>query len=77
MIYDVPKALLECKRGHLIKLREHLESIRYPLASNVELNVPDSVLRLAQGYQLVMIEDDSRLGYKRYHVEREDVDSTP
>lgn len=72
MKYQVPKALLECKKGHLVKLREHLISIGYPLASNEELNVPDSVLRLAQGYRLVMVEDVNRDDFKTYYVERED-----
>lgn len=51
--YTVPKQLLKCEKGHLIRLRKHLEAIGYPLASNDELNAPDSVLRLAEGYTLV------------------------
>lgn len=74
--YNVPKALLECKKGHLVKLREHLVSIGYPLASNEELNAPDSVLRLAQGYRLVMVEDDNRNDYKTYHIEEYNEDSS-
>lgn len=48
----------------------------YPLANNQELNAPDSVLRLAEGYRLVMTEDDNRFDYKIYYVEKED-DNNP
>lgn len=40
----------------LVELRKYLESIGYPLANNEELNVPDSVIRLQEGYHLVDVE---------------------
>lgn len=68
--YSVPKKLLVCEKGHLLRLRKHLEAIGYPLASNEELNVPDSVLTLREGYTLVAVEDNPKSHHKTYYVAR-------
>jgi hypothetical protein len=66
--YTVPKELLHCQKGHLERLRQHLEAIGYPLANNVELNSPDSVIRLRDGYHIVNIEDGET--HRHYFVAR-------
>ena len=53
MVYDVPHNKLHMK---LVDLRAYLVSIGYPLGSNEEINAPDSVIRLRDGYHLVNIE---------------------
>lgn len=65
--YIVPLELLICSCGHLEKLRAYLTTIGYPLASNEELNAPDSVIRLQEGYHLVGIKkrDDHNTYYVR------------
>lgn len=68
--YSVPKKLLVCEKGHLLRLRAHLVAIGYPLAANEEFNAPDSVLRLAEGYTLVGVEDKPSSHHKTYYVAR-------
>lgn len=66
--YTVPLKLLQCEKGHLERLRQHLESIGYPLANNEELNAPDSVIRLREGYQLVATKDKDH--HRVYYIAR-------
>lgn len=66
--YTVPLSLLHCEKGHLERLRKHLEAIGYPLANNVEMNAPDSVIRLREGYHIVTTEDDET--HRSYYVAR-------
>lgn len=68
--YTVPKKLLVCEKGHLLRLRKHLVAIGYPLASNEETNRPDSVLTLREGYELVSVEDKPDSNHKSYFVAR-------
>lgn len=69
--YTVPKALLVCEKGHLLRLRAHLEAIGYPLAAMEETNQPDSVLTLREGYTLVSVENKPDSTHKSYFVARE------
>ncbi|AHK11879.1 hypothetical protein CHOED_019 [Vibrio phage CHOED] len=66
--YTVPLKLLRCEKGHLERLRQHLVSIGYPLASNEELNAPDSVIRLQSSYHLVATKDVEH--HRVYYVAR-------
>lgn len=63
--YIVPHDKLQMK---LVDLRVYLVSIGYPLGSNEEINAPDSVIRLRDGYHLVNIEYHS--DYNVYYVEQ-------
>lgn len=63
--YDVPHDRLHL---NLVQLRQYLVSIGYPLANNEELNAPDSVIRLAEGYHLVGIKEHPT--HNTYYIEK-------
>lgn len=66
--YIVPTHLLVCTPGHLEKLRTYLVHIGYPLSSNEEINAPDSVIRLQEGYHLVGVK--KREDHNTYYVRK-------